>query len=332
MKVFKFLAPLLILLFLLLGNLAVPRMHRETEFLMDTVITVTAYGRHGKAAVQEVFWRLREIDAKFNAHSEKSELAKINTAPENTPVSVDKEVFNLIKSAHIFSTAAEGLFDITLLPLNNLWGFGTENASVPAENELKNTMASVGFGLITLDAENCTVTKHKAGVQLDLGAVVKGYAADEALRILKEAGVESAYLDLGGNVAVMGGMPQSLWKRIFSGQKTRPFVIGLQEPDAPSGTAIDTLSLTDGFIVTSGDYERYFEADGVRYHHILDPKTGQPAQSGLRSVTIVSENGLIADMLSTALFVAGEKEMPVLYDLCRQVITINDAMELTYVK
>ncbi|MBR5236562.1 MAG: FAD:protein FMN transferase [Clostridia bacterium] len=332
MKYFKVIAPLLILLFLLLGNLSTPIKHRETEFLMDTVVTVTAYGNEGKAAVQKVFLRLRELDAKFNAHSEKSELAKINTAPENTPVPVDKEAFKLIKSAHDFSITAEGFFDITLLPLSNLWGFGTENTAVPTENELENAMKQVGFTFISLDPENCTVTKHKAGIQLDLGAVVKGYAADEAMHILKESGVESAYLDLGGNVAVMGGMPQSLWKRILSGQKTRPFVIGLQEPGAPSGTAIDTLSLTDGFIVTSGDYERFFEADGMRYHHILDPATGKPAQSSLRSVTIVSKNGLMADMLSTALFVAGEKEMSALYDLCEHVITINDAMELTYVK
>ncbi len=332
MKYIKYAACLLVLLLLLSGSLQRPRSHHETEFLMDTVVSVTAYGAGAEKAVESVFLRLREIDRKCSAHNPDSQLAKINAAPKDTPVAVDSDLYHLIRTALRFAETADGLFDMTLLPVSNLWGFGTNSASVPAENALQAALQLTGCDQLILDDNAQTVTKRRDGVQLDLGGVAKGYASDEAVRILKEAGIQSAYLDLGGNVAVIGGMPLSLWESLRAGQKTRPFTIGLQQPDAPRGTVLETITLSNGFIVTSGDYERYFEQDGLRYHHILDPRTGHPADSGLRSVTIIAQSGLEADMLSTALFVAGKEEKPLLYASCDEIITVDDQMELTYVK
>ena len=151
-----------------------------------------------------------------------------------------------------------------------------------------------------------TVTKTAKNPQLDLGAIAKGYAADEAVRILKEAGIRHAYLDLGGNVAVFGGMPLSVFDSICKGMGARPFAIGIQNPKGIRGDVAEVIHVTDGFVVTSGDYERFFESGGNIYHHILNPQTGYPADSGHQSVTVVCNNGTVADVLSTSCFVAGK--------------------------
>lgn len=332
MKYIKYAACLLVLLLLLSESLQKPRSHQTTEFLMDTVVSVTAYGAGAEQAVENAFLRLREIDRKCSAHNPHSQLAKINAAPKDSPVAVDSDLYHLIRTALRFSETSDGLFDMTLLPVSNLWGFGTNNASVPTENALQAALQLTGCDQLILDDNTQTVTKRRDGVQLDLGGIAKGYASDEAIRILKESGIQSAYLDFGGNVAVIGGMPLSLWKSLRTGQKTRPFTIGLQKPDAPRGTVLETIALSNGFIVTSGDYERYFEQDGLRYHHILDPRTGHPAESSLQSVTVIAQSGLEADMLSTALFVAGKEKKPLLYASCDEIITVDNQMELTYVK
>ncbi len=332
MKSAKIIACLLICFGLLYAGLTEPRSYTETEFLMDTIATVTAYGAQGKKAIEQVFLRLRELDRKCNAYLTDSEIGKINAAPANTAISVDREVFSLIQSAFTFSENSENAFDITLLPVSRLWGFGTKNAHVPTFFEINNALELTGSKCFSLNATEGTVTKAFDGVQLDLGGAVKGYAAQVALQILKENGVEHAYLDLGGNVAVMGGKPLNLWETIFSGKKSKPFTIGLQTPDAPRGTVMKTISLSDGFIVTSGSYERYFEQNGMQYHHILDPATGQPANTGLKSVTVVTENGLEADMLSTALFVLGKEKMSLLSDRCEALYVIDNQMNCITMK
>ncbi len=331
MKQIKVFAGILVLL-LLFAGFAKPAVYTETEFLMDTVVSVTAYGTHAKEAISAVFMRLRELDKKCNAHQKGSVIYAINTAPKNVPISVDEEMFDLIQQSLLFSNDAQGAFDITLFPVSTLWAFGTKEATVPQETAIVTALTTTGADKLMLDKENRTITKTNSGTQLDLGAAVKGYAAEEALKILKENGISHAYLDLGGNVAVMGGKPTRFLKRLLTGKKAEPFIIGLQMPDAPRGTVMETLSLYDGFIVTSGNYERYFEENGKRYHHILNPKTGYPVYNGLKSVTVVADNGLEADMLSTALFVLGEENMPLLANRCQGIYVIDDQMELTAVK
>ncbi len=326
MKHARRIAAILVLLALILGGRYTPGTTTQTEFLMDTIMTVTAYGRHGKAAVSAVFKRFHELDAMLNVHNPQSDLARLNAAPAGEPIPVSRELCVLLQNALSFSKRSGGAFDCTLLAVSDVWGFGTDHAAVPSATALRAALAETGPDTVLADEASCTVTKTKSGMRLDLGGAAKGYAADEALRILREHNVQSAYLDLGGNVAVMGGKPLSVWQSLIKGRKTRPFTIGLQKPDAPRGEVIDTVTLSDGFVVTSGDYERYFEADGTRYHHILDPKTGKPARTGLKSVTVVTQNGTQADMLSTALFVLGKDGAEPLFDLCERVIMIDETM------
>lgn len=323
---------IIILLFLLLALLLrTPAAHTETEFLMNTVVSVTAYGAGAKEAVQRAFVRIREIDAKLDAYDPESQIYALNQAPAQTPVPLDEEVFSLLQKALAFTEHTQGAFDATLLPVSSLWGFGTKEARVPDAAALENALRVTGPALFTPDAETRTVTKEQSGAALDFGAIAKGYAADEAVRVLKEAGIRHAYLDLGGNVAVFGGKPLSPLAALFQGSRSRPFTIGLQKPDAPRGEIIETVHLTEGFIVTSGDYERYFTADGIRYHHILDPKTGRPADSGQRSVTAICQSGTEADILSTALFVAGPSLADELSPYYDRLIFIDHTLGLTTV-
>jgi len=331
MKYAKIAAGILVLI-LLFFSFSKPGSHSETEFLMDTVVSVTAYGPHAKSSVKLVFERLRELDKKFNAHRVDSEISKINNAPANKAISVDPEVCNLLKTALKFSEDSDGAFDVTMLPISNLWGFTSETPKRPDEKELAAVLLKSGRHHLTLDENTCSITKAIDGLQIDLGAVAKGYAAEEAIRLLKEQGIRHAYLDLGGNIAVMGGKPMNVWESLFTGKKARPFRIGLQQPDAPRGTVMETVSLSDGYVVTSGDYERYFEEDGKRYHHILNPKTGYPADTQLKSVTVVSDNGTEADMLSTALFVLGADRMEHLQDRCKAIYTVDNRMNFKTVK
>ena len=331
MKYAKITAGLLVLILLFL-SFSKPGTHTETEFLMDTLISVTTYGSQAKTATGQVFTRLREIDKKCNAHNAESEIARLNNAPTGVVVSLDPEVFDILKIALEFSQASEGAFDVTLLPVSRLWGLSSGSPKRPDEEVLASALAKTGYQHLALDETNCTVTKEIDGVQIDLGAVAKGYAAEEAIKLLKEQGIRHAYLDLGGNIAVMGGKPLGFWESVVTGKKTRPFLIGLQQPDAPRGTIMETLSLSEGYVVTSGDYERYFEEGGKRYHHIIDPNTGYPADTHIKSVTVVSDNGTEADMLSTALFVLGSDRMELLKDRCKAIYVVDDQMNFKTVK
>lgn len=331
MKHLKIAAGLLVLILLFL-SFSKPGTHSETEFLMDTMVSVTAYDYNAKAVVQQVFKRLRDIDKKCSAHQPESEVGRINAAPKNTAVVIDEEVFNLIKTALTFSEDSDGAFDITMLPVSNLWGFTSAAPKRPTGETLAKALSQTGRQHLILDETTCSITKTIDGLQIDLGAVAKGYAAEEAVRLLKEAGICHAYLDLGGNIAVMGGKPTSFWETLFTGKKTKPFLIGLQKPDAPRGTVMETIQLFDGYVVTSGDYERYFEENGLRYHHILNPKTAYPADTQLKSVTVVSNYGTEADMLSTALFVLGTDRMEDLQDRCKAIYTIDNQMNFNVIK
>ncbi|MBQ3226179.1 MAG: FAD:protein FMN transferase [Clostridia bacterium] len=307
MKIIKGVLCALVILVLLLGVFRAPEAYQETTYYFDTVITLTVYGEGREAATEAAIARIRELDRLMNAHAEGSELAKINRAPAGTPTEVSEEVFTVISRALFFSKLTDGVFDITLKPVSDLWGIGTEHARVPAEEEIRAALLSTGWESVGLSEDDYTVTLEKEGMALDLGAIAKGYAADEAARVLKEHGIENACLDLGGNIVVMGEKPVGFWETITSGKSSRPFVVGIQKPDAPRGSIAKELTVSDCAVVSSGDYERYFEEDGVRYHHIFDAKTGMPAKSKVKSATVVAKNAMDADALSTVFFILGDE-------------------------
>ena len=268
----------------------------RTVYAMDTVMNLTVYGENAAAALESAEKELHTLDeAVLSRTAEGSELYALNTSNgETVEYGADDILPALIETALTISDATDGAFDPTLAPVLDAWGFTKDEHRVPSADALKELLSHTGCGKVALEktADGWTVTLLD-GAQLDLGGIAKGYAADLLRAQLEKEGVTSATLDLGGDVFVMG--------RKTDGSDWR---IAVKDP-ADTESYLGVVSAADKFIVTSGVYERYFEENGVRYHHILDPKTGCPAESGLVSVTVLCENGAWADALSTACFVLG---------------------------
>ncbi|HZJ57581.1 MAG TPA: FAD:protein FMN transferase [Clostridia bacterium] len=273
-------------------------------FALDTVITLKVFGgRAVKKALDKAVDRIREIEDRMSPTIESSDVSKINRASGTEPVKVHDDTFYVIKRALNYGELSDGIFDITIGPIVNLWDIKSENAVVPDEAEIKSRLSLVDYRKVRIDEDNMTVLLEEKGMAMDLGAIAKGYAADEATRILKEAGVKSALLNLGGNVITIGGKPDgSSWR------------IGLQDPRSQE-TGRNHFAIVEvqgATVVSSGDYERFmadvYERTGERYHHIFDPKTGYPAQSGLMVSTIISSSSIDADALSTILFIMGYED------------------------
>ena len=268
----------------------------RTVYAMDTVMNLTVYGENAAAALESAEKELHTLDeAVLSRTAAGSELYALNTSNgETVEYGADDILPALIETALTISDATDGAFDPTLAPVLDAWGFTKDEHRVPSADGLKELLSHTGCGKVALEktADGWTVTLLD-GAQLDLGGIAKGYAADLLRAQLEKEGVTSATLDLGGDVFVMG--------RKTDGGDWR---IAVKDP-ADTESYLGVVSAADKFIVTSGVYERYFEENGVRYHHILDPKTGCPAESGLVSVTVLCENGAWADALSTACFVLG---------------------------
>lgn len=268
----------------------------RTVYAMDTVMNLTVYGENAAAALESAEKELHTLDEDvLSRTAEGSELYALNTSNgETVECGADDILPALIETALTISDATDGAFDPTLAPVLDVWGFTKDEHRVPSADELKELLSHTGCGKVALEktADGWTVTLLD-GAQLDLGGIAKGYAADLLRAQLEKEGVTSATLDLGGDVFVMG--------RKTDGSDWR---IAVKDP-ADTESYLGVVSAADKFIVTSGVYERYFEENGVRYHHILDPKTGCPAESGLVSVTVLCGNGAWADALSTACFVLG---------------------------
>ena len=263
----------------------------RTVYTMDTVMNLTAYGENASAALDAAEETLRTLDAKLDRHDETSTVSALN----RDGTVEDAELAQLTDIAQTIGALSGGAFDPTVAPVMDAWDFTGDAPRVPSDEELSALLAHVGLEKLSVDGNTIALSD---GAQLDLGGIAKGYAAGRVRTILREAGVTSAIISLGGNVAAVGKKPDgSAW------------TVGLQDPDRPEAY-FGTVSIEDACVVTSGAYQRYFEENGQVYHHIIDPATGRPAESGLTSVTVVADgaagNGTMCDALSTALFVMGE--------------------------
>ena len=268
----------------------------RTVYAMDTVMNLTVYGEKAASALENAEKELHTLDESILSRTaEGSELSALNAANgESVSYAADDPLPKLIETALAISEATDGAFDPTLAPVLDAWGFTKDLRRVPSADELVAMLAHTGRDKVALEetADGYSVALSD-GAQLDLGGIAKGYAADLLRAQLEKEGVTSATLDLGGDVFVMGKKSDgSDWR------------IAVKDP-GDTESYLGIVSASDVFIVTSGVYERYFEENGVRYHHILDPKTGCPAESGLVSVTVMCKNGAWADALSTACFVLG---------------------------
>ena len=303
----------------------------QTEYTFGTVCSINLYQSGSADLYSKLFARLRELNDIFNNYSDSSEITRVNQQAAAEPVAVSQDFYIVLKTALDFAQLTDGAFDPTVGPLVKLWGFGKE-PRVPSQEEIEAAKKFVGWQNVLLDDEPKGLTDQdaggqnssqdqnaggshksdtdqkvaaaqmvrfaKAGIRLDLGAIAKGYAADCLVDILREQGVKRASISLGGNVYVYGKKPGgSLWS------------VAIRDPNRPGQNSF-LLKTQNATVVTSGAYERFFEQNGKIYGHIFDPATGFPSQSGLASVTIVSQTSMIADALSTSLFVLGMQKIP----------------------
>ena len=270
----------------------------RTEYALGTIVSVKVRGLNeniANAAIDKAFERLFDIERLSSAKRPESELSYVNQNAFERDVVISDELFFLVKSGLFYSELTNGSFDITLGGVVELWGIGTDNARVPSSEEIEIALGDCGFEYLVMDKETNTVRFLKSGLKIDLGGIAKGYAADEMKRVLLESGVKTALLDLGGNIMVIGDNSGSPW------------TIGVTDPLEP-GNICAMLRITDKTVVTSGNYERYFTYEGKNYHHIFDRNTGFPAESGLISATVIADNSMDADALSTAFFVMGAEK------------------------
>lgn len=273
----------------------------RTEFALGTVCTVTLYD-HGQPFIyNDIFSRIREIENLMSANIPSSDVSKINSAAGEEKVFVHKDVINLIERALFFASFSGGAFDPSIGTIVSLWGIGSENQRVPSHEEIERNLPLVNWRNIELDAQAYCVFLKDKGMAVDLGAIAKGYAADEAAVILKKHEAGRAIIDLGGDIVIFGiKKDKSPWR------------VGIQNPnpDERRGDYIGVLHIPGienewQTIVTSGVYERFLEKDGRRYHHIFSPVNGYPVENGLLSVTVIAQSSMDADALSTAVFVLG---------------------------
>lgn len=259
-------------------------------FAMDTFMSVKVLGSDGESLAQQCESEINALESVLSRTREDTDIAKLNAA-DGAPLTLSDEGAKLLSTALDLSAATNGAYDPTVAPLTDLWGIGTEHQKVPSQSEIDAALQNVGIAHVH---ENGDAVTLDSGSKIDLGGIAKGYAADLCADILKSADADGL-LVLGGNIYAVGTNEGKDWN------------IGIADPDEPTDT-VAAVAVHDLSVVTSGDYERYFEQDGVRYHHIFDPKTGYPAASGLRSVTVIDENSTRADALTTALFVMGADE------------------------
>lgn len=257
-----------------------------TVFAMDTVMDLTIYGGEEQLAAAQT--RIKELESKLSVTDENSEVYAVN---HNGGGTLSADTADLLGRALELCGRTGGALDVSIYPVVRAWGFTTGEYRVPGEEELEELLAHVDYTQIGFGEEDGQVTLAP-GMEMDLGSVAKGYTGDQVISLLREGGVTSALLNLGGNVQALGSKPDG-----------SPWRIAVRNPFGDGYAGI--LEVDDQAVITSGGYERYFEADGQTYWHIIDPVTGASVRNGLVSVTIVGDSGLVCDGLSTALFVMG---------------------------
>ncbi len=305
--------------------LMVPQAHaawvEKTAAVMGTHISVELWHASEERAhqlAQEVIDEMWRIDLLMSPFREKSELSRINHLASQGPVHVSQELFQLLQKADYFSRLSQGVFDITFASIGQLYDYRA--AIRPEQAKIESLLSTINFKHLILDSTAQSVTYAVDGVLIDLGGIAKGYAVDQAIELLKRAGVKHALVTAGGD------------SRILGDRRGRPWNVAIRNPRDKNATVV-RLPLSNAAISTSGDYERYFEAEGVRYHHIITPQTGQ-SPNQLRSVTIIGGDATTTDALSTTVFVMGLKRGLALIETLTDIdaVIIDNSGKMHYSK
>ena len=298
--------------------------YSKTELLLDTVFDITVFTEdeaEGNRLLREAFNEVRALEKTFSRFVSGSEVDKINQNAGEGSVEVSSDMLKVVRSGIYFGEITEGSFDITIAPLMELWGFGTGEQRVPSQEEIEEILPLVDYRQIQLDEQRFTVYLPQEEMSLDLGGIAKGYIVDRIVQYLESQNVELATVNAGGDIRVIG-----------TREDGTPWRIGIRNPRNSNGQDITAvIPIVDQAVVTSGDYERFFTSDGKRYHHILDPHNGFPAAEVI-SATIVAEECITADALSTAVFVLGpQKGMELVESLSGVEGLIIDSQEKLHV-
>ena len=265
--------------------------YKESRFLMGTTAEIICQDRH---SLDIAFREIERLERLWNRYDPDSEISKLN---KNGVSKVSKDTLEIIKKAIEFSKLSEGLFDITIGPLADLWKerIKSKVSRFPTEEEITERLRFIGFEKIIIDEEKSVIKFKDKGVSVDLGGIAQGYAVDKVVEKLRSLGVKDCLIRIGGCIYALGRKDKRDWR------------IGIQHPRNPH-EFIDYVELRDKAIATSGDYEQFFIYEGKRYSHIINPKTGYPVDNEIISVTVISPQALISDFLSTAVFILGEEK------------------------
>lgn len=269
----------------------------ETKFYMNTVMTVKFTGK--QATMDKVFERIARVESLMSSKIEDSEISRVNDNAGIKPVKVSDETYFVLEKSLEYAKNSKGKYDPTIGPLLDVWDImgDYENRDwIPADQDIENAKGLVNYKKLIL-MDNNEVFLEDKGMKIDLGSIAKGYAADVARDVLKEDKVEFGLINLGGDVYAYG-------------EKTdkSPWRIGLQDPLEMTGSPLGIIKIKNKSVVTSGDYERFFEIDGERYHHILDIDKGKPSNNELMSATVISDESIDGDAISTSLFIMGVED------------------------
>jgi thiamine biosynthesis lipoprotein len=275
---------------------------RVTDGIMGTRITVELWAEDpakAEQAIDAVLAEMRHIDDSMSTYKPTSEVSRVNDTAANGPMHISKELFDLLKTAAEYSVITEGAFDITYASVGYLYDFRKHQH--PDEEQIAKALPAIDYRHVILDPKNQTVYFSQKGVRIDLGGIAKGYSVDRGIDVLKSLGYTRAYVGAGGD------------SRIIGDRFGKPWVVGIRDPRKGEGNVIARIPLIDAAISTSGDYERFFEEKGVRYHHIIDPHTGHSA-SKVRSATVIGPYATRTDGLSKTAFVLGPEKAMEIYD------------------
>jgi FAD:protein FMN transferase len=285
---------------LLLAALALPSPARgewlsDQQAIMGTVVRVELWSEEqkaGTAAIAAVMEEMRRIDRTMSTYKDDSDISLINRTAAQRPVAISNELLELIERSLQMSELTGGAFDITYASAGYLYDF--RRKIKPSEEALAKALPAINYHHILLDRTHSTIKFSQAGVRIDLGGIAKGHAVDRCIALLQAHGIKQAIVSAGGD------------SRIIGDHRGRPWIVGIRDP-RQEGKVVAALPLSDAAVSTSGDYERYFEANGVRYHHIINPTNGRPV-NGVRSVTVIGSDSTTMDALSTSVFVLGVKK------------------------
>ena len=283
---------------------------RVTDGIMGTRITVELWAddeQKAERAIDAVLDEMRHIDDSMSTYKPTSEVSQVNAKAADGPMKISKELFDLLVTAKEYSVLTDGAFDITYASVGYMYDF--RKHVHPDDAQIDKALPAVNFRHVLLDPKNQTVQFSQKGVRIDLGGIAKGYSVDKGIEVLQSRGFARAYVSAGGD------------SRIIGDRFGKPWMVGIRDPSKGEGSVITRIPLADAAISTSGDYERFFEENGVRYHHIIDPRTGRSA-SKVRSATVIGPYATRTDGLSKTAFVLGPERAMEIYNRIEDIDAI----------